>query len=433
MRFIQLICITSFLSVLISCKSGTVNLFKTASPHEIYQRKLITAGLDKTAMGSAWINSSVTSIQKPLEITIPYKETGYFAAEKIPVATYRFTAVQGQKLKISITKKPAESATIYVDVWQLTATGTSKLLASADTLGNNILLDIDETGKYIIRLQPELLRNAGYTLEITSGPSLGFPTKTGKNNIKSFWGDGRDENHRKHEGIDIFGTFRSPVIATNNGTVTRVNENNLGGKVIWFRPEGKDYTLYYAHLDEQIAREGQKVLAGDTLGLMGNTGNAKTTPTHLHFGIYTFAGAIDPLPFVNPEIKATSNVIAATSNLNSTLRTTTDVIFVSNTENNSRLPAGTILTINSATRNLYKAELPDGKIGFIKSSDVTGISKPIKKIKIAAQHLNVYDRPDSLAAVKLYLKEGERVSLLGNFGDYSLISNQNADIGWVKK
>ena len=31
---------------------------------------------------------------------------------------------------------------------------------------------------------------------------------------------------------------------------------------------------------------------------MGNTGNAKTTPPHLHFGIYTRGGAIDPLPFV---------------------------------------------------------------------------------------------------------------------------------------
>ena len=43
---------------------------------------------------------------------------------------------------------------------------------------------------------------------------------------------------------------------------------------------------------------GNRVRVGDTLGFVGNTGNAKTTPPHLHFGIYTRGGAIDPLPFV---------------------------------------------------------------------------------------------------------------------------------------
>lgn len=40
-------------------------------------------------------------------------------------------------------------------------------------------------------------------------------------------------------------------------------------------------------------------MMGDTLGLVGNTGNAKTTAPHLHFGIYKSGqGAINPLPFV---------------------------------------------------------------------------------------------------------------------------------------
>ncbi|MGY8915482.1 MAG: peptidoglycan DD-metalloendopeptidase family protein, partial [Flavobacteriales bacterium] len=59
---------------------------------------------------------------------------------------------------------------------------------------------------------------------------------------------------------------------------------------------------YYAHLDSIIARDGQRVKRGDTLGLVGNTGNARTTPPHLHFGIYgRGTGAINPLSFLKQE------------------------------------------------------------------------------------------------------------------------------------
>ncbi|KQR65309.1 hypothetical protein ASF92_20480 [Pedobacter sp. Leaf176] len=436
-RFTKIIVIILITSGYLSCKSGSVNLFKATSPHEVYQRKLISAGLDKTALGADWITAASTSMQKALSITVPYQETGYFAAEKANAAAYKFNAVRGTKIELSLQKKPVDGAKIYIDIWKLPTDGNAKLLASADTLGNDIKLDVDETGAYLIRLQPELLRSSEYTLKITVGPSLGFPTQTGKNNIKSFWGDGRDNGDRKHEGVDIFGTFRSPVIATNDGTVVKVNENNLGGKVIWLRPKGKDYTLYYAHLDEQIVKEGQNVLAGDTLGLIGNTGNAKTTAPHLHFGIYTFGGAIDPLPFINPTVKPAAKITASVANLNKTLRTTSKVALRSASNSNStpvtQLAPGTVVKIRSATSNWYKTELPDGNSGFIRSTELIQVSNPIRKIKITLANSSVYDKPDSLAAVKVDLKEGESVDLLGNFGNYSLISDKNSQSGWIKK
>ena len=44
---------------------------------------------------------------------------------------------------------------------------------------------------------------------------------------------------------------------------------------------------YYAHLDswEPGLKTGKHVKQGDVLGTVGNTGNAKSTPSHLHFGI----------------------------------------------------------------------------------------------------------------------------------------------------
>ena len=427
----------AFATAILSCKTGSVNLFKAATPHEQYQKKLVNVGLDKTAMGAAWLNAATMSTQKALNINIPYKENGYFAADKVPATAYKFTVTKGQKLNIKLNKTPSGAALIYIDVWYSTDQ-SQKLIASADTLNNPIVFDIDETGTYLIRLQPELLQNVSYELEITAGPSLAFPVKSkSTNSIKSYWGDGRDNDARKHEGIDIFGNFRTPVLAISEGTVTRVNENNLGGKVVWMRPKGKDYTLYYAHLDEQIAVEGQEVKIGDTLGLMGNTGNARTTPTHLHFGIYTFNGAVNPLPFIDPATKTPGAVTASSNKLNKTLRTKSSVKIFSSPQGKATVLAtlnkGTIVQTNAATGNYYKAELPGGSTGFIQSNSLVEIAEPLKKLKINLLQQKVYDKPDSLAAVKTTLKEGQTVNLLGTFGNYQLIGRDGTETGWIIK
>jgi len=422
---------------LISCKTGSVNLFKTASPHEQYQKKLTNAGLDRTAMGSAWLNAAALSLQKALTIPIPYKETGYFAADKIPATAYKFNATKGQKLNIKLNKKPSAGAMIYIDIWY-SNDQSPKLIASADTLNSPVSFDIDETGSYLIRLQPELLQNVAYDLEITAGPSLAFPIKSkNTNSIKSYWGDGRDNDARKHEGVDIFGSFRMPVLASSSGTITRVNENNLGGKVVWMRPKGKDYTVYYAHLDEQIAVEGQEVNLGDTLGLMGNTGNARTTPTHLHFGIYTSSGAVNPLPFIDPITKTPGNINLSATKLNQTLRTSSPTKMRSSPQSDAdvliQLNAGTIVEANAATGNYYKAELPNGQIGFIAGNSLISAAEPMKKIKINVLQQKVYNKPDSLAAIKTNLQPGQIVNLLGTFGRYQFIANPGKETGWIIK
>lgn len=125
-----------------------------------------------------------------------------------------------------------------------------------------------------------------------------FPVAGNKANVGSVWGDERDGGKRKHKGIDIFAKKGTPVLALQDGVITLREETKLGGKVLWLRPKGAWWKAYYAHLDEQLVKEGDEVVKGQIIGTVGNTGNAKTTPAHLHFGIYTLFGAIDPLPYV---------------------------------------------------------------------------------------------------------------------------------------
>lgn len=139
--------------------------------------------------------------------------------------------------------------------------------------------------------------------------TLVFPVAGSKSNIGSFWGDGRDAGKRKHEGIDIFAKKGTEVIAVCNGTIVSAGNGGIGGKTIMLRADDHSWSAYYAHLDNQLVYEGQAVNKGDVIGTVGNTGNAKYTASHLHFGIYTTAGAIDPLPYV----KTAPKVLPATA------------------------------------------------------------------------------------------------------------------------
>ncbi|HEY5800770.1 MAG TPA: M23 family metallopeptidase [Burkholderiaceae bacterium] len=113
--------------------------------------------------------------------------------------------------------------------------------------------------------------------------------------LRSTWRAPRGAS-RKHEGIDIFARRGTPVLAATEGIVLRTGLTRLGGKVVWvLGPGGQRH--YYAHLDRYgDVGAGQRVDAGAVLGYVGTTGNAAGTPPHLHYGIYTLQGAVDPFP-----------------------------------------------------------------------------------------------------------------------------------------
>lgn len=106
---------------------------------------------------------------------------------------------------------------------------------------------------------------------------------------------------RRHEGADLFAKRGTTVVSAVNGQVWRVGHDSLGGQVVWVLGEGRTL-YYYAHLDAFAdgLHTGQHVKRGDTLGFVGNTGNARTTPPHLHFGMYRVGlsgiRAQDPVP-----------------------------------------------------------------------------------------------------------------------------------------
>jgi murein DD-endopeptidase MepM/ murein hydrolase activator NlpD len=80
----------------------------------------------------------------------------------------------------------------------------------------------------------------------------------------------------------------------------RTGNGGLGGHHIFLSSGLTGPRYYYAHLDHFAVANGAHVQKGDVIGYVGNSGNAAGLPTHLHFGIYTRHGAIDPAPFIQP-------------------------------------------------------------------------------------------------------------------------------------
>src|SRR5687768_8167232 len=89
------------LFVLHSCSSPGPGIFGKKTPHQEYEKKIKDAGLKETALGEAWLTAAAITLQNPLDISLPYSETGYFANDRANGVGLRFKVKRGQKLKIS--------------------------------------------------------------------------------------------------------------------------------------------------------------------------------------------------------------------------------------------------------------------------------------------------------------------------------------------
>lgn len=99
---------------------------------------------------------------------------------------------------------------------------------------------------------------------------------------------------RLHEGTDILAPRGTPVVANVSGTVSP-HQSSLGGISYYLR--GDDgHTYFGTHLDSLSGASG-RVSAGTVIGRVGNTGNARGGPTHLHFEIHPGGGGpVNPYP-----------------------------------------------------------------------------------------------------------------------------------------
>ncbi len=278
------------ITVLAGC-SGITKLTDSIvqpSARDVYKREF----KENKELFADWESEFRGAADNGLLIDLPYKETGSFNPINNSIYSYRFKAEAGEKINIAINKSLAD-VRVFADLFD-----GARIIATADPIASSLEFEVAQTGYYSLIIQPEIRANAKFAILVNKNPSYGFPV-AGKGNsaIQSFWGAVRDGGKRRHEGVDIFAKRGTPVVAVTDGIVSFTGNQGLGGKQVWLREGIFGNSIYYAHLDGIAVSSGQRVKAGEVLGYVGNTGNAKGGAPHLHFGIYR-AGAVDPLPYI---------------------------------------------------------------------------------------------------------------------------------------
>jgi murein DD-endopeptidase MepM/ murein hydrolase activator NlpD len=103
---------------------------------------------------------------------------------------------------------------------------------------------------------------------------------------------------RTHEGFDIVAACGTPLVAVRGGRVREAGYDPvLYGNYLLIHGEGERRSYFYAHLrrPSSVGR-GDRVFTGERVGVIGETGNARTVGCHLHFEVHVDGRPVDPEP-----------------------------------------------------------------------------------------------------------------------------------------
>lgn len=141
--------------------------------------------------------------------------------------------------------------------------------------------------------------------------NLAVPVKGVKpEQLQDTFKDARSEG-RVHDAIDIPAPAGTPVIAVAEGEIIKLFQSERGGITIYQASKDKKLIFYYAHLQRYADGlvVGKTVWQGETIGYVGDTGNAGVGNYHLHFSImvtnnpkrYWEGTNINPYPLLRRE------------------------------------------------------------------------------------------------------------------------------------
>ncbi|MEN8376573.1 MAG: M23 family metallopeptidase [Gemmatimonadota bacterium] len=378
---VRVLIVTSLAGVLaLGCEAATdlVTLPRIDSPREAYRESLRQARLDETALGRDWVVAGDRALTDPIPIELPLRETAFFPADSAVALGYRLRGLRGRRITATIELQGLARTRVYADLYRAARDSLTapRLVATLDSTALTFSWEPRRDRDFVFRLQPELLRSGTITVELRSEPALAFPVEGGSwGAVRSVYGDPRDGGRRSHHGVDIFASRGTPALAAATGRVTRVRNTPRGGKTVWLRDEQRELAIYYAHLDSQVVSTGQWVEPGDTLGFVGNTGNARTTPPHLHFGVYRRGeGPTDPDQWLRAWEPRVAEVTADAGALGVRMRLAGEAVPLRLSTGAGGAPRGipenAVLRVLAASGGAYRVSLPDGETGYVRPRDL---------------------------------------------------------------
>ncbi len=415
------------------------NEFRDLTPHEAYYESLRAVGLAETALGTAWSEAASRSLDEAPTVGLPYEEEGFLFPETPGARSYLVELRRGQRLSLDVELDGDGPTRLFLDIYRMQSDpGRAPLpVLSSDSVRGEVEYVASRRADYVVRLQPELLRGGHYRVVLRAEASMSFPVE-GRNTraILSVFGADRDAGRRSHHGVDIFAPRGTPVLSATPGRVTRVRNTAIGGKVVWVRDSDEPNSVYYAHLDSQVVEAGATVVKGTLLGFVGNTGNARTTPPHLHFGVYRRReGPVDPYYYL---LKPSQDLVATSApldHLGAWTRTINQGIRLRGgpsrrAEVVAELEEHTPVRVLGAAGSWYRVRLPDGRVGFIAARLTEAVNEPLRS-QVLAQTSPMVSGPSDSAPMMEAVEAGTGVSVLGTFEGFLYVQSPGGNTGWM--
>ncbi|MGO4180636.1 peptidoglycan DD-metalloendopeptidase family protein [Paenibacillus sp. MCAF9] len=226
--------------------------------------------------------------------------------QQLELKLKQFIANYGSKLETSTYLTPIDKSETTVKILSNTSS-TGKRSINDSKQSKQFILLAQETGLHLADLQRmvETMEDSlTLTLQLAQATRVsvdaypsGWPTRSKM--LTSGFGYRRDPFTGRtafHAGLDITGKLGDPIFSAADGTVSDTGFNNSLGKYIVIDHLGGLQSAYM-HLKEIEAKEGDTVVRGEKIGLLGSSG--RSTGPHLHFQIMQKNEPVNPLPFLS--------------------------------------------------------------------------------------------------------------------------------------
>lgn len=165
-----------------------------------------------------------------------------------------------------------------------------------ELMGKPEFSHVEKHGRQAIQTYIHYARYLTEVLKKAQATPLGYPLY---NRISSGFGYRGDPFHARrsvyHHGIDIEGDRGDRVNTTANGTIISAGWNSGYGNCIIIR-HASGYETLYGHLSKIKVRTGERVRAGQCIGLVGSTGHS--TGNHLHYEVHRGGQEKNPIHFL---------------------------------------------------------------------------------------------------------------------------------------
>jgi hypothetical protein len=244
-------------------KPNVRSLIARSTPYEKYVKTLQMSDFDQTVLGQRWIMAGEKVFKESTVVDLPYHESGKFFPDRPSATGIKFTANRGDKVLIKVELVDTDDFKLFTDLFHLNLDEAPVNIFNSDK-DQETKFAVEESGIYLLRLQPELMKGGKYIVTINKEPSKPFPSLAKNNQIvqKSLFKDSCYNNLFVSLGVDeaAYGkVYRVKSESANirqapnsySTVIGSANKNNpvniLSGTYNWYKVESVSGVTGYMH------------------------------------------------------------------------------------------------------------------------------------------------------------------------------------------